>query len=125
MKLNAYYLVVSLIAFAIPLVGLPHSSPPEPSDSLFAGWPHQFAGQSLRRLPLSERETRFLLEFPGKIARFTDGSRELIVRWVTTPTRKLHSASDCFRGLGFSISPAAAHADDRGQLWSSFVASQR
>ena len=73
-------------------------------------------------MPLTELEERFNAEFPGKIGRFTDGKREFIVRWVTEATRKLHPASDCFQGLGYSVKPLAVHRDETGSLWSSFAA---
>jgi hypothetical protein len=49
----------------------------------------------------SSREERFAADFPGRIARFSDGHREIIIRWVARETRALHSASDCFKGLGY------------------------
>jgi hypothetical protein len=79
---------------------------PAPVSAVFPGWPTTFEGRALRELPLTEREERFGAGFPGRIARFTDGQRELIVRWVAAPTRQLHSTEDCFRGLGYGVSPA-------------------
>jgi hypothetical protein len=90
----------------------------------FPGWPTQFHGKELTPLPLTQLEERFNAEFPGKIGRFTDGKREFIVRWVTVATRKLHPASDCFQGLGYSVKPLAVHRDEKGLLWSSFAASK-
>lgn len=63
-------------------------------------------------------------DFPGRIGRFSDGEREIVIRWVTEATRKLHPASDCFQGLGYSIKPRALQRDDKGSLWSSFGASK-
>jgi hypothetical protein len=94
------------------------------SSITFPGWPTQFQGKELTPLPLTELEQRFNAEFPGKIGRFTDGKREFIVRWVTEATRKLHPASDCFQGLGYSVKPLAVHRDEKGSLWSSFAASK-
>jgi hypothetical protein len=75
-------------------------------------------------MPLTELEQRFNADFPGKIGRFTDGKREIIVRWVKEATRMLHPASDCFQGLGYSVKPLPVHRDDKGSLWSSFAATK-
>ena len=122
MSIKRVYLLLALIAFALPLVPFPTTSQPVRDSAALVEWPQQFEGKPLRRLPLSDRENRFLNGFPGKVARFSDGSRELIVRWVTNPTRKLHSAIDCYRALDFKITPAPIRPDANGLLWSSFVA---
>ena len=58
-----------------------------------------------RRLPLSAREQGFARQFPGHIARFADSRHEWIVRVIDKPTRMLHPATDCFRGLGYTVTP--------------------
>src|SRR3954471_9584540 len=64
-------------------------------------WPAEFQGRLLTRVPLADAERRFLGDFPGAVARFTDGQRDLLLRWVTQPTRRLHAADDCYRAWGF------------------------
>ncbi len=66
-------------------------------------WPAQLDGQPLRPLALSDVERRFADRFPGAIARFTDGQSTVVLRQVTTPTRMLHPAEDCYRGLGYRV----------------------
>lgn len=79
----------------------------------FPGWPSHYEGQLLTELPLSAREQAFLRDFPGRVGRFSDGRREIIIRFVDTPTRKLHPAADCLRGIGYSVrSTAPARAAD-------------
>ena len=85
-------------------------------------WPIRFEGNSLRRLPLSAVDERFAARFPGQIGRFTDGRRIIIVRIVQEPTRMLHSASVCFRGLGYRVEPSRAMRDTTGLIWSCFGA---
>ncbi len=95
---------------------LPFSTPDaKPVDhSGFPGWPNQFQGRRLTRLPLSAQEERFYnTGFPGKAARFSDGQREVVVRWVTRPTRSLHSSQDCFRGSGYTIVEESLKSDKR------------
>jgi len=66
-------------------------------------WPQKLEGRPLRPLALSDVEQRFADQFPGVIGRFTDGQRSIVLRFVVAPTRMLHQASDCYRGLGYSV----------------------
>lgn len=90
----------------------------------FPGWPSHFEGKVLKQLPLTKRELGFYKGFPGKVARFSDGTREIILRWVTDPTRKLHPAADCFKGIGYHIQPQPIKIDVQQNRWGSFVASK-
>ena len=83
-------------------------------------WPSIFEGRSLTRLPLSEKEKIFIGSFPGQTARFHDGEREVIMRIVTTATRKLHSAAECLKAHGCAIKHLPIYKDDKGRLWSCF-----
>jgi hypothetical protein len=85
-------------------------------------WPTSFDGRPLTQLPLSAVERRFAARFPGQIGRFTDGERTVIVRVAQEPTRLLHPASDCFRGLGYRVDPARVVEDGAGIAWSCFAA---
>lgn len=90
----------------------------------FPGWPGAFDGRPLRQLPLSDRESVFIKSFPGRIGRFTDGRREYIFRWLTHPTRKLHPASDCLRGVGYRIKPLQIERRSDDSQWTVFLASK-
>jgi len=87
-------------------------------------WPTQFEGRPLRPVPLTARERVFLEGFPGAVARFTDGERDIVMRWVTQPTRRLHPASDCYRGVGYSVATPRIVADASGVQWRCFVATR-
>ena len=65
--------------------------------------PAHWNGATLRPLALSEVEHRFARRFPGTINRLTDGEQVLVLRTVRQPTRMLHPATDCYRGLGYRI----------------------
>ena len=119
---NIVYIVACAVAALIPFLSAQSESSGSAGAVAFPGWPTEFEGKTLTPLPLTELEQRFNADFPGQIGRFTDGKREFIVRWVTEATRKLHPASDCFQGLGYSVKPLAVHRDDKGSLWSSFAA---
>ncbi|WP_224242993.1 hypothetical protein [Hyalangium gracile] len=117
----AFALSSALLATA-PLWRVPRE--PEPVATAFPGWPSTFEGRALMALPLTELEERFNAGFPGRIARFTDGQRVLVIRWVAVPTRQLHSTEDCFRGLGYSITPATLWRREDGQPWQRFIAAR-
>ncbi len=102
----------ALASAAAPFISASQSAP---TNAPFPGWPATHEGRPLTPLPLSAREQSFADGFPGRIARFTDGSREIILRHVTTASRRLHPASDCYKGLGFAIEPLPLRRDANGQ----------
>lgn len=63
----------------------------------------------------------FAESFPGRIGRFSDGQREVVIRWISAPTRKLHAASDCFRGSGYRVKPLPLQRAS-GMTWGAFSA---
>jgi len=93
-------------------------------EAEFPGWPETFEGKALYPVPMTEQERRFGQGFPGRIARFTDGERQTIVRWVGATTRKLHPSSHCFRGLGYEISPLPVQIRQDSSHWGCFQASK-
>ena len=120
-----YYIVACAIAALTPFVAARFETPsPGAAVVAFPGWPTTFEGKTLTQLPLNDIEKFFASDFPGRIARFSDGEREIIVRWVTEATRKLHPSSDCFQGLGYTVKPLAARRDENGSLWASFAATK-
>jgi len=125
MRRTALYLTICLLAALMPMLPLrAKQSSAANSRVAFPGWPTQLEGRPLTLLPLTERELRFSKDFPGHIGRFTDGKREVIIRWVTEATRRLHPASDCFEGVGFSVQPLPLHVDEHGSRWTSFTATR-
>ncbi|TLD68523.1 exosortase/archaeosortase family protein [Phragmitibacter flavus] len=108
---------ITAIILAAPLIAYASSSRPSAPTS-FAPFPSTFNGIPLTCLPLSDRETNFLKNFPGTIARFQCGPDEIILRQVTKPTRLLHPSADCFRASGFTLKPLPLFRDPDHQLWS-------
>ncbi len=117
------FLLFHLFAATLPII----LSDSNEIDSQMAAvsFPSTFEGLTLIELPLTARENEFSIGFPGRIKRFTDGQREVLVRIVTRPTRKLHPSADCFKGAGFRVIPAAAKVDSTGKVWGCFTAVQR
>lgn len=84
--------------------------------------PSQWRGRPLRPLALGEVEERFARQFPGTLARMTDGHDVLVLRAVHRPTRMLHPAADCYRGLGYQIAAEQLRLDQERRLWRCFEA---
>src|SRR5262245_18056537 len=103
---------------------LPLARPPAKAAEHTAApeWPKTWDGRGLRPLALSAVEQRFASRFPGHIARLTDGEQVLVLRAVNEPTRQLHPAADCYRGLGYRIEQARLETDAEQRLWRCFVA---
>ena len=72
----------------------------------FPGWPANYEGRRLVPVPLAPRDAVFARGFPGRVARFHDGRRQIVLRWTSGPTRRLHPALHCFRGAGYAVTPA-------------------
>jgi hypothetical protein len=87
-------------------------------------WPAEWRGRPLQPLALSAVERRFAVQFPGRIARFAlAGDSELVLREVDRPTRMLHPAADCWRGIGWHVQAARLQRDDDdAALWRCFEA---
>ncbi len=117
----AFAVLLLALAAALPLLSAPRAAPlPRHVE-----WPHEWDGRALRPLALSEVEQRFAARFPGAIARFSDGERVLVLRRVSEPTRMLHPAADCFRGLGWRIQHTQLERDAQQRLWRCFEAEGR
>jgi len=85
-------------------------------------WPRVWQGEALRPLALSEVEQRFAQRFPGHIGRFAGAGSVWVLRDVTQPTRTLHPASDCFRGVGYRIEQTSLQREADSTLWRCFIA---
>ncbi|MGD9835533.1 MAG: hypothetical protein AB7U92_22515 [Piscinibacter sp.] len=114
----ALAMLLLALSAALPLL----SAPRVEATARHAEWPHEWEGRALRPLATSEVEQRFAARFPGAIARFSDGQRVLVLRRVHEPTRMLHPAADCFRGLGYRIEQARLEHDAQQRLWRCFAA---
>ena len=81
-----------------------------------ARWPTEFDKHPAQQLALEAKERRFVESFPGEVRKYSVAGGEMIVRAVSTPTRKLHPAADCLRAVGFSVSPAKAELTAAGTI---------
>jgi len=125
LKVRGEIAALLLAAAAAALAPLIERSNGAAASAPFPGWPTEYEGRVLVELPLTQKEAAFVQDFPGRVGRFTDGRREIIIRWVGAPTRKLHAAADCFRGSGYTITPIAARKASDGTTMSCFRATLR
>ena len=88
-------------------------------------WPRVWQGHTLRPLAMTAVEQRFAERFPGHIGRFAADGSVWVLRDVTRPTRALHPASDCFRGLGYRIEQTQLQRETDDRLWRCFIAERR
>lgn len=93
-------------------------------QSLAVEWPVEWNGRHLRPLAPSEVEKQFARNFPGFIARLTDGEQMLVFRHVAKPTRMLHPAVDCYKSLGYRIRQERLESDAGNRMWRCFTASR-
>lgn len=118
-KLLIVFLVACVAGFIIPFFWQKSANIAKISSAEF---PRTFANKQLQELDLTEREKYFLEDFPGEVKRFTDGEREIIIRFITEATRKLHPSADCFSAIGYQIKPLPLKIDEKGNRWACFSA---
>ena len=115
MRYFFFLIVLYLIATIVPFTR--QTKPSVQLEPQQIEWPERFEGRDLIPIELSAEEQKFSEGFPGAIARFTDGDRELIMRVISRPSRKLHPAADCLRGVGYQTSPLPLRVDSSGNQW--------
>jgi len=128
MRALTIYLLPCALAATAPLLPRPsraRATEPLATAAAPLAWPTQFQGRPLTELPLGGRDRRFADDFPGRIGRFTDGTREIILRQTTHATRRLHPASDCLRATGFAVEPLPARRGPDDSAWGCFTARQQ
>ena len=122
MKARAWLLTVALaMAAAAPL--LPKATlPAAGGTAVFPGWPETFEGRRLQPMSAGPQDRFFTRDFPGRVARFASADRQVVIRWVNAPTRRLHPATQCFEGAGYQIEPRPMRRAADGALMSCFAA---
>lgn len=123
LSLTVFAAAAGLAAIA-PLIWGNVSTSAGDTGGAFPGWPQSYEGRTLTAMPMSDREAAFARDFPGRTGRFYDGRREVIVRYVTAATRRLHPAADCLRGAGYAITPLPARREASGGLTSCLKAAR-
>lgn len=88
----------------------------------FPGWPVTHEGRALTMLAPAPEDAWLANRFPGRIARFSDGKRQIVLRWTPGATRLLHPAATCFRGSGYTIDHAPMRRASNGATSTCFRA---
>lgn len=84
-------------------------------------------GEARPLLPLGgfPEVAAFHSTFPGTVSSRALGDKLVVLRRVTTATRKLHPSCDCLRAEGFEISLASIMRFPDGSEWSRFFATKQ
>ena len=114
------WLLATMLLAAIAPLFASHPRGTAPNAAALPPWPHEFEGRPLVPVALTSEQSRLLADFPGAAARFSDGERDILVRWVTQPTRRRHPAEDCYRGWGFEVAASKIRSDRDGRHWRCF-----
>ncbi|MCI0444528.1 hypothetical protein L0152_15135 [bacterium] len=91
----------------------------------FDGWPAEFDGEVLMPIASNDNSDVFASGFDGKIGRFQFGKADLVIRWVSKPSRSIHPAADCFRANGYKIQDEKLCTDQNNQIWRCFIATRK
>jgi exosortase/archaeosortase family protein len=99
----------------------PEAAPASPPPQVFT-----FNGLALPLAPLAATpaEQAFAASFPGSLHSFRWGDAQVVLRRVTTATRRLHSSRDCLRAAGFGAGDATVVRTADGTEWSRFAATR-
>jgi len=80
-------------------------------------WSKEFDGLLLVPLPMTDVEKNFQRGFPGSIATFRCGKKNIILRHITRASRKLHPSTHCLRAAGYRIGKTHTLTDPSGRRW--------
>ena len=111
--------VAASFAVLAPLLPRPAASPTPPR-----AWPARFDGHPISRMKPAASDQVFTRGFPGHVARFSDGRRQIVLRQVNTATRQLHPARDCFSAIGYGLSYTKIEAAPDGKPRACFTANR-
>lgn len=104
--MRAWPVAVAALAAALAPFAPGREAPSPPP----VAWPETFDGRPLTPIAAAPEDAALARDFPGRVARFSDGRRQVVLRSVAAPTRRLHPARDCFRAIGYVVTPAPMRA---------------
>ncbi len=118
-------IVLLAAALLAPLPHGPMSVPPSPAPASPPPVEFTFNGLTLplEPLPPTPQERAFAASFSGELGGFRWGEAQVILRRVTTATRRLHPSSDCLKAAGYRLGDAIVVRATDGTEWSRFTAS--
>ncbi len=119
MRSTAILSAAALLAAGTPLVP---AAPVAVASEV--SWPTRDDGRRLTPIAATALDARLARDFPGRIARFSDGRRQIVLRHVPQATRQLHPARDCFEAIGYRVAPVPMARGAGGTLSSCFEATR-
>lgn len=123
-KAISLFSAACIFAFSSPFIGRFISQPAFGDVAGFSGWPGMFEGMPLEEIETRRQDEIFARDFPGELQAFRNGDRIVLMRWVKSVTRQLHSSADCYRGLGYEIDWLPRTTDEFGKSWSTYTATK-
>lgn len=120
----AALLALTVAAAAAALAPLLRPAPSAAAPAGLETWPGSYRGRPIAAMAPAAEDALLAAQFPGRIARFSDGRRQIVLRRLDRATRRLHPASDCFRATGHAIAPAPMRIHPDGSAASCFRATR-
>jgi exosortase/archaeosortase family protein len=119
-------LILLASAMLAPFMMIHAADQVRPAEPLTAPADFTFNGLTLplHPQPSSPEERVFAKSFPGTISSHRWGDHQVILRRVTTATRRLHPSRDCLRAGGFETTDSVTVQCSDGSEWSKFSATR-
>lgn len=121
-----HFAVLILAAIAGPCLAIsaPEHATPESAAPAFSEFTFEGVTLPLQPLPSTPMEQAFAATFPGSLGSYGWSGRQVILRRVTTATRRLHPSRDCLRAAGYDTTESIIETHADGSQWASFTASR-
>jgi len=87
----------------------------------FPGWPDSFEGRPWTRVRRPDGPAKVFAPLAIASAVFCQDERKVVLRWIPSPTRRMHPAADCFRARGYGVECGRLVRDAHGFTWSEFT----
>jgi exosortase/archaeosortase family protein len=123
---RVHFAVLILAAIAGPSLAVTAPDRPLPESAAPAFTEFTFDGVTLplQPLPSTPMEQAFAATFPGSLGSYGWSGRQVILRRVTTATRRLHPSRDCLRAAGYDTTESIIETHADGSQWASFTATR-
>lgn len=121
---RAWTILFAATAVAAASAPVLSNEAPLPRTQAAIVWPAAYDGRAITPMRPAPEDALLARSFPGRTARFSDGSRQIVLRRLDAATRRLHPARDCFRATGHEIAPAPMRVSPASDAASCFRASR-
>ena len=122
MNYSIFIFLLGVVFGGIQLANPSHATHKKQATSIT--WLSEFDGEPLIPVDQTDFERSFQRGFPGSIATFRCGEKQIILRHITSASRKLHPSSDCLRASGHHIGPVHIQTDSQNRQWAGCTATK-